>query len=62
MDYLREKVKAQNLMERFDTFAPEVREVMRSANTVHNTHVLLRAGVRRYSQAELAIAGVWDGT
>jgi hypothetical protein len=61
MDYIRQKMAAENRMRVFDEYDPVVRQVASSAGTAHNTAVLLRAGVRTFDQAERAIAGVWDG-
>lgn len=61
MDYLRQKMAAQGRMEVFDAMEPAVRAVASAAGTQHNTAVCWRAGCRTFEQAELAIAGVWDG-
>jgi hypothetical protein len=62
MDYLRQKVAAEQRMKAHDAQEDEaVRAVYNSAGTVSNLMTLWRRGCRTFEQAEQAMAGVWDG-
>ena len=62
LDYLRQKVAAENRMRAHDAQDdPEVRSVYNAAGTVMMLMELWRRGCRTFDQAERAMAGVWDG-
>lgn len=61
MDYLRQKVAAQQRMAAHDAQNdPDVRAVFNAAGTAANLMALWRMGVRTFEEAERAMAGVWN--
>lgn len=61
MDYLRQKLAAEGRMAMFDELPDEVRAVATGAPSFTVAWQLHGLGCRTFDQAELAIAGVWDG-